>query len=48
MVAVNDTVMFVIWPGAKVPRLVHVSVPAPRLFGDGLADWKLSADGKVS
>ena len=47
--AVNETVILVLWPGAKLPRPVQVNVPALVLVGARLADWKLSlADGKLS
>ena len=34
---VKVTLMFVLWPGAKPPRLFHVKTPEPVELGAGLA-----------
>src|SRR3974390_2501522 len=35
---VNETVIFVLWPGANAPKLFHVSVPPATVSGAKLAE----------
>ena len=47
--AVNETEIFVVWPGVSKPRLVQVKAVAVTIFGVRPADWKLKLEeGKLS
>src|SRR5438309_906547 len=48
LVAVNETEILVVIPDTNAPRLVQINVPALITFGEGVADWKLKALGKLS
>jgi hypothetical protein len=48
-VAVNETWIFVDWPGLKTPRFVHATNDAPVTSGGNVADVKLNLlDGNAS